>query len=152
MLSELEITEMLTEQSLSEIDNIKKSIITFIIYKFGIFEKESNGNCIFKALSSGWLIHQHISVMWGRKYEITFYIIHRNSKFIYLMNLISILKLFLRMENGMVRRNCGFSWLFKTLCCCNDKFNYLSKKKLVMIYSLVQYLNIFRNEKTTKSF
>ena len=54
MLAELDIIQILTEESGSEIEDIKSSIITALTDKFDIVEQEPDGNCLFRALSAGW--------------------------------------------------------------------------------------------------
>ena len=100
--TELDIIEMLTEESGSEIEDIQSSIITALTDKFDIVEQEPNCNCLFRALSAGWIGSSTYFSEVRRVYKITFYIIQKDSKFIYLMNSISILKLCLRTENGEV--------------------------------------------------
>ena len=54
MLAELDIIEILTEESGSEIEDIQSSIITALTDKFDIVEQEPDDNCLFRALSAGW--------------------------------------------------------------------------------------------------
>ena len=54
MLAELDIIEILTEESGCEIEDIQSSIITALTDKFDIVEQEPDGNCLFRALSAGW--------------------------------------------------------------------------------------------------
>ena len=53
LLAELDIIEILTEESGSEIEDIQSSIITALTDKFDIVEQEPDGNCLFRALSAG---------------------------------------------------------------------------------------------------
>ena len=53
LLAELDIIEILTEESGSEIEDIQNSIITALTDKFDIVEQEPDGNCLFRALSAG---------------------------------------------------------------------------------------------------
>ena len=54
MLAELDIIEILTEESGSEIEDIQSFIITALTDKFDIVEQEPDGNCLFRTLSAGW--------------------------------------------------------------------------------------------------
>ena len=102
LLAELDIIEILTEECGSEIEDIQSSIITALTDKIDIVEQELDGNCLFRALSAGWFGSPTYFNEVREVYEITFCIIQKDSKFIYLINLISILKLCLRTENGEV--------------------------------------------------
>ena len=53
LLAELDIIEILTEESGSEIEDIQSSIITALTDKFDIVDQEPDGNCLFRALSAG---------------------------------------------------------------------------------------------------
>ena len=53
LFAELDIIEILTEESGSEIEDIQSSIITALTDKFDIVEQEPDGNCLFQALSAG---------------------------------------------------------------------------------------------------
>ena len=53
LLAELDIIEILTEESGSEIEDIQSSIITALTDKFDIVEQEPDGNCLFRAQSAG---------------------------------------------------------------------------------------------------
>ena len=44
---------MLSESECSDDESIQASIITSLIDKFDIIEEESDGNCLFRALSRG---------------------------------------------------------------------------------------------------
>ena len=54
MLADLDIIEILTEESQSKIEDIQSSIITALTDKFDIVEQETDGNCLYWALSAGW--------------------------------------------------------------------------------------------------
>ena len=54
LLAELDIIQILTEESGSEIEDIQSSIITALTDKFDIVEQEPDGNCLFRVLSAGW--------------------------------------------------------------------------------------------------
>ena len=54
ILEFIEIDEVFTESSLSEIEDIQSEIITAISDKIDIIKEESDGNCMFRALSRGW--------------------------------------------------------------------------------------------------
>ena len=54
ILELIEIDEVFTESSWSEIEDIQSEIITALSDKFDIIKEESDGNCMFRALSRGW--------------------------------------------------------------------------------------------------
>ena len=54
ILELIEIDEVFTESSWSEIEDIQSKIITAPSDKFDIIKEESDGNCMFRALSRGW--------------------------------------------------------------------------------------------------
>ena len=54
ILELIEIDEVFTESSWSEIEDIQSEIITALSDKFDIIKEESDGNCMFRALSWGW--------------------------------------------------------------------------------------------------
>ena len=53
ILELIEIDEVFTESSWSEIEDIQSEIITALCDKFGIIKEESDGNCMFRELSRG---------------------------------------------------------------------------------------------------
>ena len=54
ILELIEIDEVFTESSWSDIEDIQSEIITALSDKFDIIKEESDGNCMFWALSRGW--------------------------------------------------------------------------------------------------
>ena len=54
LFAELDIIEILTEDSGSEIEDIQSSIITALTDKFDIVEQEPDGNCLFRSQSTSW--------------------------------------------------------------------------------------------------
>ena len=54
ILELIEIDEVFTESSWSEIEDIQSEIITALSDKFDIIKEESDGNCMLGALSRGW--------------------------------------------------------------------------------------------------
>ena len=54
ILELIEIDEVFTESSWSEVEDIQSEIITALSDKFDINKEESDGNCMFRALSRGW--------------------------------------------------------------------------------------------------
>ena len=53
ILDEMIIHEMLSESECSDDESIQASIITSLTDKFDIMEEESDGNCLFRAISRG---------------------------------------------------------------------------------------------------
>ena len=54
ILELIEIDEVFTESSWSEIEDIQSEIITALSDKLDLIKEESDGNCMFRALSRGW--------------------------------------------------------------------------------------------------
>ena len=54
ILELIEIDEVFTESSWSEIEDIQSEIITALSDEFDIIKEESDGNCMFRALSRCW--------------------------------------------------------------------------------------------------
>ena len=54
ILELIEIDKVFIESSWSEIEDIQSEIIAALSDKFDIIKEESDGNCMFRVLSSGW--------------------------------------------------------------------------------------------------
>ena len=103
ILELIEIDEVFTESSLSEIEDVQSKIITALSDKFDLIKEESDGNCMFRALSRGWfgtpLYHNKI-----RK-SICDYITYHSDRFKdHLPWDINKLTVCLKMKNGVVNQ------------------------------------------------